>query len=163
LLAIIIVTGSNCDPPRASLLPLLAALSALPGTLGGRFGRCGPVAAPSHFPIAQNKDNPNRLLARGVPGGDIKQLLDGVWLITAELIHQGMTHHAGPKHRDDVSVGHSRELIELPGEALNVILEGFTELLSATFQVPRVARLHIRALDVANEDLLLPAVDDVSQ
>jgi hypothetical protein len=116
------------------------------------------VAAPSHFPIAQNKDNPNRLLARGVPSGDIKQLLDGVWLITTELIHQGMTHHAGPKHRDD-----SRELIELPGEALNVILEGFTELLSATFQVPRVARLHIRALDVANEDLLLLAVDDVSQ
>jgi hypothetical protein len=74
-----------------------------------------------------------------------------------------MTHRARPKHQDDVGVAHSRELIELPGEALNVILEGFTQLLSATFQVPRVARLHICALDVANEDLLLPAVDDISQ
>jgi hypothetical protein len=53
----------------------------------------------------------------------------------------------------------------LPREALNVISEGFTLLLSATLQVLGVARLHIHALKVAGEDLLeiLPIVDDVSQ
>jgi hypothetical protein len=35
----------------------------------------------------QNEDNPNYPLARGVPGGDIIQLLGGLRLIMAELMH----------------------------------------------------------------------------
>jgi hypothetical protein len=51
--------------------PLLAALS----TSAGGFGRCGPTITRDHFPIAQNKGNPKRLLTRVVLGGDIKQLI----------------------------------------------------------------------------------------
>jgi hypothetical protein len=53
----------------------------------------------------------------------------------------------------------------LPGESPDVILEGFTRLLPTTLQVRRVARLHIRALEVVGEVPLekLPAINRVSQ
>jgi hypothetical protein len=51
----------------------------------------------------------------------------------------------------------------LPGESLDVILEGFDGLLSATYEVLGVVGLHIRALEVVGEDLLeiLPAINRV--
>jgi hypothetical protein len=67
---------------------------ALPGYRWGPF---------SHH---QNKGSLNRLLARGVPSGDIKQLIGGVWLITIELIQQGMTHCARLECQDDISINH---------------------------------------------------------
>jgi hypothetical protein len=50
------------------------------------------------------------------------------------------------------------------GEASNVISEGLAQLLLATLQVLGVAGLHIRALEVAGEDLLevIPVIDHVS-
>jgi hypothetical protein len=42
----------------------------------------------------------------------------------------------------------------LPGEALNVISEGLTRLLSTTLLVLGVAGPHIRSLEVASENLL---------
>jgi hypothetical protein len=52
----------------------------------------------------------------------------------------------------------------LSGETPNVILEGFTLLLPATLQILRIARPHVCAIKVADEDLLdiLPGVDRVS-
>jgi hypothetical protein len=32
-----------------------------------------------------------------MPGGDVEQLLLGLWLIVDELIHQVLAVHAGPK------------------------------------------------------------------
>jgi hypothetical protein len=80
-------------------------------------------------------------------------------------MHQGTVCHSGPEHRDDIGVSHPRKLMTLPGEALNVISQGFARLLPATLQVPGFARMHIHALEVAGEDLLeiLQAIDDVSQ
>jgi hypothetical protein len=51
----------------------------------------------------------------------------------------------------------------LPGGSSDVILEGFTRLLSTTLQVPGVTELHIRALEVAGENFLeiLPTIDRV--
>jgi hypothetical protein len=42
----------------------------------------------------------------------------------------------------------------LLGESLYVTLEGFTQLLPTTLQIPGVARPHVCALHVAGEDLL---------
>jgi hypothetical protein len=42
----------------------------------------------------------------------------------------------------------------LSGESLNVILVGFTLLLPTNLQITRVARLHVRALNIASEGLL---------
>jgi hypothetical protein len=53
--------------------------------------------------------------------------------------------------------------LALPGEAPNVISEVFTQIFLTTLQVLWVAMPHIRALEVASEDLLkiLPAVNDI--
>jgi hypothetical protein len=50
-------------------------------------------------------------------------------------------------------------------EAPNVMLEGFTQFLPVTLQVPWIVVSHICALEVASEDLLeiLPAIDHVSR
>jgi hypothetical protein len=51
----------------------------------------------------------------------------------------------------------------LPGESLDVILEGFDGLLSATYEVLGVVGLHIRALEVVGEDVseVIPTINDV--
>jgi hypothetical protein len=39
------------------------------------------------FSIFYNKNGPNCLLTRGMPGGNIKKFLSGVRLIKAEFMH----------------------------------------------------------------------------
>jgi hypothetical protein len=84
---IIIAIGSDYDPSGSPLLPLLTTLSPYLSAFAGGFGRCFPAPTGDRFPITQNKDDPDRLLAKGVSDGDIKQLLGGVWLIPTELMH----------------------------------------------------------------------------
>jgi hypothetical protein len=165
-LVIAVVADSDCDPSSGvPLLPLFVTIGTFPSALDGGFGRCYSAAASGHFHIAQNEGSPNRLLTKGVLGGNIKQLLGGIRLIMSGLMHQGTARCARPKHRDDISVGHPKELMTLPREASNVILEGFACFLLATLHIPGVARLHIRALEVDSENLheILLVVDDVSQ
>jgi hypothetical protein len=85
-LVVVITTGSNCDPLGRHfcvfLLPLEPFLAPLPVALDGAPSCCwGP------FSIALNKDGPDRHLTRCVSGGDIKQLLGGLLLITTEFMH----------------------------------------------------------------------------
>ena len=54
---------------------------------------------------------------------------------------------------DDVGVDDARQRVALFGEAPDVVAQGLTGLLLAALEVPRVARAHIRALKVADEDL----------
>jgi hypothetical protein len=88
-----------------------------------------------------------------VPGGDVKQVLRGLWLIMAELMHQIPAVHAGPKCQDDIGIVDLGELVALAGKPSNVIPEGLALLMSATLQIPTAARLLVRALKVAGEDL----------
>jgi hypothetical protein len=67
----------GCD--KSSLSPLFATHDTFLSTLAGGFGWHRPAAAGDRFPIAWDKDGPDRLLARGVSGGDINQLLGGVF------------------------------------------------------------------------------------
>jgi hypothetical protein len=85
-LVIAIIMGHNSDVPGAPIMPLLSALGTFPSTLDGGFRRCCSATTYGCFHVAQDEGSPNRLLARGVPGGDIKQLLGGVWVITTELM-----------------------------------------------------------------------------
>jgi hypothetical protein len=45
-----------------------------------------------------DENRSDRFLARDVLGGDIDQLLRGLWLIAAELMHQGSVVCVGPEH-----------------------------------------------------------------
>jgi hypothetical protein len=76
-LVVVVEAGSKCDPLGASFLPPFATFGAFSGAMVGGFGRCPTATTRGHFPIALDKDDPNCLLASGVLGGDIKQLL---WL-----------------------------------------------------------------------------------
>jgi hypothetical protein len=83
IVIVIAAASSNYDPSGAPPLLLLAAL----GAFVGGVGWCRPTATGDHFPITPNKDGPDCLLARGVPGGNIKQLLGSVRLIAPEFTH----------------------------------------------------------------------------
>ena len=53
-----------------------------------------------------------------------------------------------------VGVGDVRELVALPGEALDIPTEGLTGLLTAVLEVPWVPRALVCALEVPHKDLL---------
>jgi hypothetical protein len=110
---------------------------------------------------AQNENGPDHLLARGKPGGDVEELLHGLWLITANLMHQGSAVRAGPERQDGIGVTDFGDLMTLSRETPDVVPQGFTLLLSATVQIPGVTRPQIRAQKVVGEDLLeiLPTID----
>jgi hypothetical protein len=163
-LVIIVIAGHNYNALGAPLLPLFAALGAFPSALNDDFGWVCLAAVGRCFRFAQNKTSSNCLLTKGMSCGDIMQLLGGARLITAELMHQCTTRHAGIEHRDDIGVGHPWGLTTFLRETPNVISEGFDGLFPATLPIPGVAGLHKCALEVASESFLevLPVVNDVS-
>jgi hypothetical protein len=86
-LIIATIVGRDSDELGVLLLPFLATLGAFPSALDGGFGWCYSVAAGDCFHVAQDESGPNRLLARGVPNGNVKWLLGSFWLITIELVY----------------------------------------------------------------------------
>ena len=69
------------------------------------------------------------------------------------------------KGTDDFGVLDARELGALLGEMPDVISQGIVRLLKAPSKVPRVARAHVCALEVAHEgpDQVRPVVDLVGR
>jgi hypothetical protein len=109
---------------RATLLPLLPAFRALSGTFGSDLGRCGLAINDGHARFNRSEGGLNSLLAQGVSGCNVKQYLGGLLLFTAELVNQRAAHSVIPESRDDVGVGHTRELMTFLSETLDVIREG---------------------------------------
>jgi hypothetical protein len=56
------------------------------------------------------------------------------------------------KRRDGVVIGGARELGAALGEVSCVLAETLPQLLLAVSQLPLLARAHVRALEVADED-----------
>jgi hypothetical protein len=77
-LVIIVVVGHGCNPLKASLLLLLAALGVLLGDLDDNDGWRHLAAARDRFLAAWDRERPDRLLTGDVLGGDVEQLLGGV-------------------------------------------------------------------------------------
>jgi hypothetical protein len=59
-------------------VPILSTLGALLGVMDGDVGRCLLAAAHGHLPTAWGKAKLGRLVAGGVLGDDVVQLLRGV-------------------------------------------------------------------------------------
>jgi hypothetical protein len=127
-----------------------AALCALFGCLEWRPS----TTAGCCLPVVLDENVPDRLLSRGVPGGDVEQLLHGLWLVMAELMHLGSIVHAGPECRDEVGVTNLGELVPLSEETLDVIPQGFALLLLTTLQILRVARCNIPCYSSPNLSLI---------
>ena len=80
-------------------------------------------------------------------------------------MNQGLT--GGPRQESsyNVSIGDVRQLVALPGEAMDVPTKGFSGLLSVVFEIPWVPRMLVHALKVPHEDLfqVCPTLDSVGQ
>ena len=99
------------------------------------------------------KDGTNCLLAGGVVGGGIEQLVHAGGMASCELVHQVSARRAFEEGVDDLDVGDARELGALLGEASHVVAQGFVGLLSTPSEIPGVPGAHVSALKVAHEDL----------
>ena len=81
--------------------------------------------------------------------------------LSRKLVHQVPARHAFEEGVDDLDVGDAGELGALLGEAPHVVTQGFAGLLTTPFEVPGVPRAHVRALEIAHEDVdqVGPVVD----
>jgi hypothetical protein len=81
-----VTTGSDYDLLGPPLHPPLIASRAPLCTLVGCFGLCSPPAAWGILPAALHENDSDRFLARGLPGGDVEELLHGLCLVMAEFV-----------------------------------------------------------------------------
>jgi hypothetical protein len=126
------VAASDYYSLGSLLWPPLIAFGAPPCILANRLEWCPLTTTGGCLPVTLDENSPDCLLARGMPSGDVEQLLHGLWLIVTELMHQGLVARARLDCRDDVGVIDLVEFMALSGESLNVILERFTLLLLTT-------------------------------
>ena len=96
------VDGSH-ERALALLLVLL-----LDGTVVGAFAG---VLISFRLALEAVEDRSDRLLAQGMVGGDVKELLGGSWALTSQLVNQGLI--GGPRQESsyNVGVGDVRQLI----------------------------------------------------
>jgi hypothetical protein len=85
-------------------------------------------------------------------------------LLAPQFMDQGLAVRPAEECTDDIGVDDARQQVALLGATPDVVVQGLTELLLAALEVPRVARAHVRALKVADEDLaeVCPTADGVS-
>jgi hypothetical protein len=147
---------------RGLELALLAFLLLLPVvSLGAPGGAHGIVDLLLPLVLVTTKDCTNRLLAGDKVGDDVHQPVGSEWSVTAQLSDQLLAGGAGEEGHNHVGVGDVGELGTLPGEAPDVIPEGFTRFLLATPEVPRVAGAHVGPIKISLEHphKIVPVVD----
>ena len=107
------------------------------------------------------EDGTNSLLAGGVVGCGIEQLIGVGGSASRKLVHQVPACRTLEESVDDLDVGDARELGAPLGEASQVVTQGLAGLLATPFEVPGVPRVHVRALEIAHEDMdqVGPVVD----
>jgi hypothetical protein len=76
-------------------------------------------------------------------------------------MHQVPARRTLEESVDDLDVGDAGELGALLGGASHVVTQGLARLLATPLEVPGVPRVHVRALEVAHEDMdqVGPVVD----
>ena len=99
--------------PASILLVLLGPLS------GGAFVWIRALGLA--FVPASTEDRSDRLLARGVVGGDVEQVMGGTRLQVAKLVDQGLAGRPGEECADDVRVDDIMEGVASLGEPMDVI------------------------------------------
>src|SRR6185503_11341820 len=134
------------------LLSLLPSLQFLGGGIGldaaALRGRI--VFALARFVV---EDGTNRFLAGGVVGGSVEQFIGVNGSASRKLMHQVSARRTLEESINDLDVGDDGELGALLGEASHVVTQGLAGLLATPFEVPGVPRAHVRALEIAHEDM----------
>ena len=119
------VVGGGHERALAPLLVLLFV-----GMVGGAFTG---VLVPLFLALRAVKNCPDHLLARGMAGGDVEELLGGSRTLMSQLVNRGLV--GGPRQESsyDVGVGDVGQLVALLGEAPDVPMKSFPRLLSVVF------------------------------
>ena len=142
------------------LLPFPSPLLFLGGGVDlGIAALCGRIFLAFVWLVVEN--GTNCLLAGGVVGGSVEQLIGVGGTASRKLVHQVPARRALEEGVDDLDMGDAGELGALLGEAPHVVAQGLIGLLATPFEVPGVPKAHICALEVAHEDLdqVGPVVD----
>jgi hypothetical protein len=111
--------------------------------------------------LVTTKDGTNRLLAGGVVGDDVHQLVSSGRGVAAQLPDQLLANGSREKSHDDVGVGDVGKLSTLFGETSDIVTERLARLLFTAPKVPRVAGAYIGPFEVPLEHLfqVVPVVD----
>jgi len=136
------------DSQEQALASLLALF--LARVVGGAFA---DILVSLFLALEVVEDRSDCLLARGMAGGVVEELLGGSRALTSQLMDQGLT--GGPRQEStyDVGVGDIGQLVALPGEVPDVPTKGFPGLLSTVFEISGVPRTRLCALENPHEDL----------
>jgi hypothetical protein len=111
--------------------------------------------------LIATKDGTNRLLAGGEVGDNIHQAVGSDGSAAAQLSDQLFTGGTREEGHDDIGVGDVGKLGALFEETPDVISEGFTRLLFAALEIPRVVGAHVGSFEVPLEHShkVIPVVD----
>jgi hypothetical protein len=77
------------------------------------------------------EDCSDLLLAGGVAGHDVEELLGGRRALSAQLVDQGLADGPGQECLDDVSIVDIGQRVALPREALDILMKSLYRLLLA--------------------------------
>jgi hypothetical protein len=100
------------------------------------------------------KDGPYCLLIEHKVGGNVQQFPGGAWALASQLMDQLLAGGSCEERSDDIGVSNVGQLGTLPRKALNVLMEGFIQLLAIAPEVLGVARAHIGALEVHHKTFM---------
>jgi hypothetical protein len=117
----LITDGSDRDSLGLPLQPPLVAFGTALCVLSGHLERRPSTTTEALFPAVLDENGLNHLFTRGVPSGDVKELLCGLQLVMAELMHQDSVVCDRLECRDDVGIVDLGELMTLLGETPDVI------------------------------------------
>ena len=80
-------------------------------------------------------------------------------------MNQRLRGSLGQEGSYNIGIGDIRELVALPGEALDIPMKGLTGLLMAVLEIPWIPRAFVCALEVPHKDLLQirPTLDRVGR
>ena len=111
------------------------------------------------------KDGPDRLLAGGMIGGDLQELVRGARLLAPQFVDQGLAVRPAEERTNDVGIDDALQRAALLGEASDVVAQRLAAFLLAVLKVPRIARAYVRALKVADEHFseICPATNGVTR
>ena len=137
--------GSGHERAPVLLLVLLL-VRTVRGTLTG-------VLVLPRFAFGAIKNRSDRLLTRGMAGGNVEELLGNSRALVSQLVNQGLVGGPGQERSYNIGVGDVRQLVALLGEVLDVPTKSFPDLLSIVFEIPWVPRTRVCALEVSHEDL----------
>jgi hypothetical protein len=126
---------------RGFTFALLVLLLLVP--LGTPVRALGALILALPLVLVAAKDGTNHLLAGGVVGDDVHQLIGGGGGVAAQLLDQLLAGSSREEHHDDIEVGDFGKLGALFGEAPDIVAEGLAWLLFVAPKVPRVVHAGI--------------------